>query len=99
MLVKVVKEGRAHKAGVLHFHADAVAALEAKLRAHLENNAQITTLEFKDLFGGTRKFVIPLAELFDARKVTLRVGRQAGAAQTLTGLECTVDALPCWCQD
>jgi len=74
LLEVLVREGRAHKAGELHFHAAPVADLEAKLRAHLEKNAQITTLEFKDLVGGTRKFVIPLAELFDARKVTLRVG-------------------------
>ncbi len=74
LLEVLVKEGRALKAGELHFHSEAVAELEAKLKGWFETHDAITTLEFKDLVGGTRKFVIPLAELFDARKVTLRVG-------------------------
>jgi selenocysteine-specific elongation factor len=76
LLELLVKEGRAHKAGELHFHAAAVAALEEKLRAHLSQHESISTAEFKDLVGASRKFVIPLAELFDARKVTLRVGER-----------------------
>ena len=35
---------------------------------------QITAQEWKELVGATRKFTIPLAEHFDAEKVTLRVG-------------------------
>jgi selenocysteine-specific elongation factor len=62
------------KAGELHLHCDAVVGLEQKLRSHLEAKESISTSESKDLVGGTRKFVIPLAELFDARKVTLRGG-------------------------
>jgi selenocysteine-specific elongation factor len=76
LLKVLVQEGRAHKAGELHFHASAVNALESKLVEHLKAKESITTSEFKDLVGGTRKFVIPLAELFDARKVTLRVGEK-----------------------
>jgi selenocysteine-specific elongation factor len=76
LLKVLVQEGRAHKAGELHFHASAVVALEARLIEHLKAKEAITTSEFKDLVGGTRKFVIPLAELFDARKVTLRVGEK-----------------------
>jgi selenocysteine-specific elongation factor len=76
LLKVLVQEGRAHKAGDLHFHAAAITALEAKLVDHLKAKEAITTSEFKDLVGGTRKFVIPLAELFDARKVTLRVGEK-----------------------
>ena len=30
--------------------------------------------EFKEMVGASRKFVVPLAEWFDAQKVTLRVG-------------------------
>jgi selenocysteine-specific elongation factor len=74
LLKALVLEGRAHKAGELHFHAAAIAALETRLIEHLKAKEAITTSEFKDLVGGTRKFVIPLAELFDVRKVTLRVG-------------------------
>jgi selenocysteine-specific elongation factor len=76
LLKVLVQEGRAHKAGELHFHAAAITALESRLVDHLKAKEAITTTEFKELVGGTRKFVIPLAELFDARKVTLRVGEK-----------------------
>ncbi|MBK7859162.1 MAG: selenocysteine-specific translation elongation factor [Archangiaceae bacterium] len=76
LLEALARENRVHKAGELHFHASAVAELEAKLRAFFETHASISTAEFKELVGATRKFVIPLAELLDARKVTLRVGEK-----------------------
>lgn len=49
-------------------------ALRAKLRAHLAAHGQITPSEWKGLTGVSRKYSIPLAEYFDAEKVTLRVG-------------------------
>jgi len=51
---------------------------EARLAfvAHLRERGEITTQEFKDLVGATRKHVIPLAEYFDREKVTLRVGER-----------------------
>ncbi|MGZ3427233.1 MAG: selenocysteine-specific translation elongation factor [Polyangia bacterium] len=58
----------------LVFHAPAVAALREKLIAHLKAHAQISPQEWKDLVGASRKFTIPLAEHFDAEKVTMRVG-------------------------
>jgi selenocysteine-specific elongation factor len=48
--------------------------LRERLRAHLAAQGQITAQEWKALTGATRKFAIPLAEHFDAEKVTLRVG-------------------------
>ena len=36
--------------------------------------AQITPQEWKELVGASRKFTIPLAEHFDAEKLTMRVG-------------------------
>jgi selenocysteine-specific elongation factor len=42
--------------------------------AWLRERARITTQEFKELVGATRKHVIPLAEHFDRERVTLRVG-------------------------
>ena len=54
--------------------AEAIAALRAKLIAHLEKHGQITPLEWKELVGASRKYSIPLAEHFDSEKLTLRVG-------------------------
>ncbi len=51
-----------------------VARLREKLLAFLETHPTIDAQQWKDLTGASRKFTIPLAEYFDAEKVTLRVG-------------------------
>lgn len=58
------------------YYADveAVAALKARLLAYLEAHREITPQAWKDVCGTTRKYSIPLAEHFDAEKVTLRIG-------------------------
>jgi selenocysteine-specific elongation factor len=48
--------------------------LRDKLRAHLQAAGQITSQEWKAMTGVTRKYMIPLAEHFDAEKLTMRVG-------------------------
>ncbi|HVU78409.1 MAG TPA: SelB C-terminal domain-containing protein, partial [Gaiellaceae bacterium] len=58
----------------LYVDADTIAALKAKLLAYLDAHREITPQAWKDLTGTSRKFSIPLAEYFDAEKVTLRVG-------------------------
>jgi len=58
----------------LYFDAAAVAVLAERLRAWLREKRTISTADFKELVGATRKHVIPLAEYFDRDKVTLRVG-------------------------
>ncbi len=58
----------------LFFHKSAVDDLRARLVAYLRERGQITPQEWKELVGGSRKFSIPLAEHFDADKLTLRVG-------------------------
>jgi len=58
----------------LMMHADAVAMIKAKLLAFLDQRGTIDAQQWKDLTGASRKFTIPLAEFFDAEKVTLRVG-------------------------
>jgi selenocysteine-specific elongation factor len=60
----------------LYFSAAAVGALRERLIAFLKERHGISTQEFKDLVGATRKHVIPLAEFFDREKVTLRVGEK-----------------------
>jgi selenocysteine-specific elongation factor len=54
--------------------AEALAALRRRLTAHLDAHGQITPLERKYIVGASRKYSIPLAEHFDAEKLTLRVG-------------------------
>jgi selenocysteine-specific elongation factor len=55
----------------LRAHVD---ELRGRLVAYLRAHREITAQAFKDLVGQSRKFSIPLAEYFDAEKVTLRVG-------------------------
>ncbi|HKA92110.1 MAG TPA: selenocysteine-specific translation elongation factor [Haliangiales bacterium] len=49
-------------------------ALRDKLRAALRAHGQVTAQDWKTLTGVSRKYAIPLAEHFDAEKVTLRIG-------------------------
>ena len=58
----------------LFVHADAIAALRGKLIAFLDAHKTIDAQQFKELTGASRKFSIPLAEYFDAERITLRVG-------------------------
>jgi selenocysteine-specific elongation factor len=58
----------------LYFDAQAMAGLEAELVAFLKKNESITTPEFKDMTGISRKYVIPLIEYFDTVHLTIRVG-------------------------
>jgi selenocysteine-specific elongation factor len=60
----------------LHFDAAALAGLRERLVAALRERKALSTGEFKDLVGATRKHVIPLAEHFDRERVTLRVGEK-----------------------
>lgn len=75
VLMLLVDEGRVIKVKEdLYFHTDAVEALKKQLVEFLKSRGEITTPEFKDMTGASRKYVIPLAEYFDARNVTLRIG-------------------------
>jgi selenocysteine-specific elongation factor len=58
----------------LFVHADVVADLRARLVAFLDEHKTINAQQWKDLTGASRKYTIPLAEHFDAEKLTLRVG-------------------------
>jgi selenocysteine-specific elongation factor len=77
LLKLLAAEGRAVRvSSELWFDAAALAGLRERLVAFLRERRSITTQEFKDLVGATRKHVIPLAEHFDKEKVTLRVGEK-----------------------
>jgi len=58
----------------LYVHAAAIAELRGRLLAFLDAHKTIDAQQWKELTGASRKYTIPLAEYFDAEKVTLRVG-------------------------
>jgi len=71
----MVKEGVLMKIKEdLYFHKNAVAALEEKLIDFLKSHGEITTPQFKEMTGASRKYTIPLIEYFDRSQVTVRVG-------------------------
>jgi selenocysteine-specific elongation factor len=77
VLKLLAAEGRAVRVSTeLWYDAAALAGVRDRLVAFLRERKAITTQEFKDLVGATRKHVIPLAEHFDREKVTLRVGEK-----------------------
>ncbi len=77
VLKLLTAEGRAVRVSAeLWFDAASVTSLRERLVAFLRDRKSITTQEFKELVGATRKHVIPLAEHFDREKVTLRVGEK-----------------------
>ena len=60
----------------LLFHREVIEKAENVLRKYLEQSSQMTVAEFRDLIGSSRKYVVPLLEYFDAKRVTRRVGDQ-----------------------
>lgn len=58
----------------LWFDRAAVDALRARVLAYLREHGRIETLAYKALIGTTRRTAIPLMELFDAERLTLRRG-------------------------
>ena len=58
----------------LFFDSRALEGLKQRLVEFLRANKEITTPQFKEMTGASRKYVIPLLEFFDSNKVTLRVG-------------------------
>ena len=58
----------------LVMHARTVDDVRTRLIAFLDQHGTIDAQQWKDLTGASRKFTIPLAEYFDAEKLTLRIG-------------------------
>ncbi len=76
LVEQLIRRGDLVRLKDLIFHRDAIADLRAKLVAFLTQHREISPSQFKDLVGQSRKYSIPLAEYFDAQRVTLRVGDQ-----------------------
>ena len=58
----------------LVFHRDALDALRRQIVAQKAKTPKLNVGNFKDLFGVTRKYAIPLLEYLDRERVTRRVG-------------------------
>jgi len=62
--------------GDLWFDRGAVDELREKLVAHLREHGAIGTQPYKDLIGTSRKWAVPLMELFDSEHLTVRRGEE-----------------------
>ena len=75
VLALLVDEGKLVRVtSDLVFHTDALDQAENALRAYLKERGQMTVAEFRDVVNSSRKYVVPLLEYFDAKKVTERHG-------------------------
>jgi len=60
----------------MYFHRTHIEHLKEKLVAYLKRNQEVTTAQFKEITGVSRKFAIPLIEYLDQIKLTLRLGEK-----------------------
>ncbi|MFC1891247.1 selenocysteine-specific translation elongation factor [Thermodesulfobacteriota bacterium] len=58
----------------LFFHNKAISDLKEKLVGFLKEKGEISTPQFKEMTGASRKYTIPIIEYFDRAQVTVRVG-------------------------
>lgn len=58
----------------LYYHHENIVELQNTLVDYLSSHEEITTPQFKDMTGASRKFVIPLIEYFDSIQLTIRIG-------------------------
>lgn len=66
--------GAVRISGDIYYDSSVVQGIEEKLLGHLRTAGEITPAEFRELTGLSRKFMIPLLEYFDSKKLTLRMG-------------------------
>jgi len=75
LLAHLEREGRLVRApGELWFDRECVGSLRERVQAHLRQHGRLETPAYKALIGTTRRTAVPLMELFDAERVTLRRG-------------------------
>jgi selenocysteine-specific elongation factor len=70
--------------GILFLRATYDEAIK-RLLAHIRERGQVTVAEARDMLGATRKYILPLLEHMDERRLTRRVGdeRVLGTASLL----------------
>jgi selenocysteine-specific elongation factor len=75
VLSLLIKEGTLVKVKEdQYYHRMHLDKLKGQLVEYLIANEEITTPQFKDMTGVSRKYVIPLIEYFDRMQLTIRVG-------------------------
>lgn len=75
VLSLLIKEGLLVKIKEdLYYHRQHLDQLKDQLVQFLITNEEITTPQFKDMTGASRKYVIPLIEYFDSTQLTIRIG-------------------------
>ena len=74
-LALLTREGGVTRvSGDIFYDSGVLRTVEEKLISHLRAKTEIIPAEFRELTGLSRKFMIPLLEYFDGRKVTIRIG-------------------------
>jgi selenocysteine-specific elongation factor len=75
LLILLTKEGQIVRVSEeLFFDASAIDHLKERLISYLKKHEEISTPEFKNMTGLSRKYLIPLIEYFDFNNVTIRIG-------------------------
>jgi selenocysteine-specific elongation factor len=62
--------------GEIYVHRVSFENLKEELVAYLKSHQEITTPQFKEMTGASRKYAIPMIEYFDQSKLTLRIGEK-----------------------
>jgi selenocysteine-specific elongation factor len=72
-LLAQMKKAVKVKSDIFHSPA-AIESIRAKLIEFLKSHGEISPIQFREITGLSRKFMIPLLEYFDQEKLTIRVG-------------------------
>ncbi len=86
VLASLIEQGRLVKLGSstdsVFFLRESYEEAVAKLVAYLQEHHKMTAAEARDVLGTTRKYILPLLEHMDERRITRRVGdeRRLGTA-------------------
>jgi selenocysteine-specific elongation factor len=74
VLTLLIRQRTLVKVDALVFHADRLEALKSEIRSLKSAGARLDVATFKERYGITRKFAIPLLEYLDRERITRRVG-------------------------
>ncbi|MGE5653623.1 MAG: selenocysteine-specific translation elongation factor [Bacillota bacterium] len=57
-------------------HSARLSEAEERLRSFFDQHQSLSLAEFRDLLGTSRKYALPILELFDQKKITIRQGEK-----------------------
>lgn len=73
----LTKDGRCVKLSEeIYMDTNAYEEIKQKAIAFLKKNGELTVQSFKELTGLSRKFAVPILELFDKHRITLRIDQK-----------------------